>query len=115
MLHHSDYVTALAAAPDVAALASAGLRGEAFIWDVLTAGQACPLPTSPWLAQMPQPGHLPFSWLAVHSEPTRYASSRKGVLVQWAGSKASGVARCQWGTCPVPLAGADKLYSRWAA
>ena len=40
LLQHSDYVTALAAAPDVAALASAGLRGEAYIWDVLTAGQA---------------------------------------------------------------------------
>ncbi|KAK9866931.1 hypothetical protein WJX84_000534 [Apatococcus fuscideae] len=39
LLQHTDYVTALAAAPDVGVLASAGLRGEAFIWDVLSAGQ----------------------------------------------------------------------------
>ena len=42
LAQHTDYVTALAAAPDVGILASAGLRGEAFLWDVMTAGQVHP-------------------------------------------------------------------------
>ncbi len=43
MLQHTDYVTAMAAAPHVGVLASAGLRGEAFLWDLIAAGQVITL------------------------------------------------------------------------
>ena len=51
LMAHADFVTALAAAKHVPLLASAGLRGQVFLWDLSTVKPTSANVRSPWHAE----------------------------------------------------------------